>query len=224
MFMAERDAKCSNPRRIRAGQDVFSQRQTTSSSSRCRRLWQTGQLVGISHGTLFSACGRIALTTFGMTSPPFSISTRSPSRRSFLAMSSALCSVAIEIVEPASNTGSSTAYGVIGPGSTHVDVNLAQSGRGLLRRELEGGRPAREFRRDPQSFPKSEIVHFDHDAVGRKAKSLALLTIHSSQNPATASTPGDARQFGSTGSPHSRIAVSISACVAKEAARRLTIW
>ena len=50
-----------------------------------------------------------------MTSPAFSITTVSPSRMSLRAMSSALCSVAIEIVEPASNTGSSTAYGVTAP-------------------------------------------------------------------------------------------------------------
>ena len=51
----------------------------------------------------------------GMTSPAFSITTRVASRRSLRAMSSALCSVAIEIVEPARNTGSSTAYGVTAP-------------------------------------------------------------------------------------------------------------
>ena len=83
MFIAERDAKCSRLRRRRAGHDVFSQRQTTSSSSRCSALPHTGQTVGICHGLLPSGCGRIAFTTFGMTSPPFSMSTGSPSRRSF---------------------------------------------------------------------------------------------------------------------------------------------
>ncbi len=48
-------------------------------------------------------------TTRGMTSPAFSMMTVSPSRMSLRATSSALCSVAIEIVEPATSTGSSTA-------------------------------------------------------------------------------------------------------------------
>ena len=40
MFIALRDAKCSRPRRNRAGHEVFSQRQTTSSSSRRSSLPQ----------------------------------------------------------------------------------------------------------------------------------------------------------------------------------------
>ena len=43
------------------------------------------------------------------------MTTVSPSRKSLRAMSSALCSVAIETVDPATNTGSSTAYGVFAP-------------------------------------------------------------------------------------------------------------
>jgi hypothetical protein len=116
MFIAVRDAKCSRLRRSRAGHEVFSQRQTTSSSSRASALPQAAHVVGITHGC--ESAGRrlrIGATTRGMTSPAFSMTTVSPSRRSLRAMSSALCSVAIEIVDPATNTGSSTAYGVFAP-------------------------------------------------------------------------------------------------------------
>ena len=95
---------------------MFSHRQTTSSSSRCSALPHARQVVGITHGC--ESAGRrlrIGATTRGMTSPAFSMTTVSPSRMSLRAMSSALCSVAIEIVEPATNTGSSTAYGVFAP-------------------------------------------------------------------------------------------------------------
>ena len=47
MFIAVREAKCSRLRRRRAGHDVFSQRQTTSSSSRCSWLPHAAQCVGI---------------------------------------------------------------------------------------------------------------------------------------------------------------------------------
>src|SRR2546425_1187118 len=73
-------------------------------------LPRDGSLRGVPSG-----CGRIAFTTLGITSPPFSTSTRSPGRRSLRATSSALCSVAIETVVPASFTGSRTAYGVTAP-------------------------------------------------------------------------------------------------------------
>ena len=67
-------------------------------------------VVGITHGT--ESAGRrlrIGATTRGITSPAFSMITMSPSRRSLRARSSALWSVAIEMVDPARNTGSRTA-------------------------------------------------------------------------------------------------------------------
>ncbi len=50
--------------------------------------------------------------TFGMTSPPFSTSTASPTLMSILSISCRLWSVARDTVEPATSTGSSTATGV----------------------------------------------------------------------------------------------------------------
>ena len=110
MFIALREAKCSRLRRSRAGHEVFSQRQTTSSSSRRSSLPHAAHAVGIIHGTRVGRTqAEDGATTRGMTSPAFSMTTVSPSRKSLRAMSSALCSVAIEIVEPATNTGSRTA-------------------------------------------------------------------------------------------------------------------
>ena len=54
-------------------------------------------------------------TTFGMTSPPFSMSTVSPTRTSLRATSSSLCRVARATVEPARGTGSRMATGVSCP-------------------------------------------------------------------------------------------------------------
>ena len=111
------DAKCS---RLRCA----NVRDTTSSRSARRlplrpgdsSLPQTLQVAGITHGTESSGLRfRIGATTRGITSPAFSMTTVSPSRMSLRARSSALCSVAIEIVEPARNTGSRTAYGVFAP-------------------------------------------------------------------------------------------------------------
>ena len=64
------------------------------------------------------SAGRSSLSTLmtpGMTSPRFSMRTVSPTRMSFRAISSSLCSVARLIVEPSRNTGSSSATGVSVP-------------------------------------------------------------------------------------------------------------
>ena len=79
MFIARREAKCSRLRRRRAGQLVFSQRQTASSSPRTSAVPQIGHADGITHGCGSSApvgrrCGS-DITTFGITSPAFSIRT-----------------------------------------------------------------------------------------------------------------------------------------------------
>ena len=214
MFIAVRDAKCSRLRRRRAGHDGFSQRQTTASSSRCSRLWHSGQCVGICHGSprgTPSGCGRIALTTFGMTSPPFSISTRSPGRTSLRATSSALCSVAIEIVLPASLTGSSTAYGVTAP----VRPTFTSIAFSVVVACCAGNLNAVAQRGNFAVAP----------SVSRSARSSTLMTTpsvsnssacrlspHSAQNATTSSMFAQRRQCDSTGSPHDASAVSVSAC------------
>ena len=109
-----------------------------------------------------------------MTSPAFSMTTVSPSRRSLRAMSSALCSVAIEIVEPATNTGSSTAYGVFAPVRPTFTSICSSFVCCLLRGELERGRPARKLRGAPEPLAEREVVQLDDDAVGVELELLAL--------------------------------------------------
>ena len=47
MFIAPREAKCSRPRRSFDGHELFSHRQTASSSGFCSWLPQTGHSAGI---------------------------------------------------------------------------------------------------------------------------------------------------------------------------------
>ena len=116
MFIAPRDAKCSRPRRSFDGHELFSQRHTASSSAFCSSLPQTGQAVGITQrGVGRSGSVSTGPTTRGITSPAFSMITSSPGRMSLRMMSSGLCSVAIEMVEPATTVGSSIANGVAAP-------------------------------------------------------------------------------------------------------------
>jgi len=117
MFIAFREAKCSRPRRIRAGHETFSHRQMTSPSGFTSVLSQNGHADGICHSGSPSG-GRASSTgpsTFGMISPPFSIRTMSSGRMSRRLTSSSLWSVAIEIVVPPRRTGVRTAYGVTAP-------------------------------------------------------------------------------------------------------------
>ena len=109
---------------------------------------------------------RIGATTRGMTSPAFSMTTVSPSRRSLRARSSALCSVAMEIVEPGDEHRLEHGVRRVRAGPPDVDFDLQQLRVGLLRRELERGRPPRELRRRPELLAQREVVDLDHDAVG----------------------------------------------------------
>ena len=101
--------------------------------------------------------------------------TVSPSRRSLRARSSALCSVAIEIVDPARKTGSRMAYGVFAPVRPTLTSIFSSFGVGLLRGELERGRPARKLRRRPQLLAQREVVDLDDDAVGVERESEAAI-------------------------------------------------
>ena len=177
MFMAPREAKCSRPRCSLAGHDVFSQRHTASPSSRCRRRLaeRTRRRASATAPTPGSRRLSTGPTTRGITSPAFSITTQSPSRMSLRAMSSALCSVAIEIVEPATNTGSSTANGVTAPVRPTLTLDLQQLRRLLLGRELERHRPARELARRAQRLAALDVVQLHHDAVGLEVQRAALL-------------------------------------------------
>ena len=79
-------------------------------------------------------------------------------RMSLRRTSSALCSVALAIVEPASRTGASVATGVTAPVRPTCRAMPVSTVVSLLRRELEGDRPPRELRRVPRRVAQRELV------------------------------------------------------------------
>ncbi len=168
MFMARRDAKCWMERRRRAGQTAFAQRQTTSSSGRTSGLPQDGHAAGITHGWL--SAGRLlrtGATTFGMTSPPFSMMTvvAGPD----VAPLDLLLVVQRGLADGRSRQADRLEHGVRRdrPGASDLHFDAPQEGRGLLGRELEGDRPARELggRAEPCAR-RVQIVELDDDPVG----------------------------------------------------------
>ena len=113
MSIAPLEAKCSMVRLTCAGHATFSQRRSTSPSGSTTGWPHTGQRSGIRN--LRSRLARSETSTrdtFGMTSPPFSTSTASPTLMSMRSISCWLWSVARDTVEPATSTGSRTATGV----------------------------------------------------------------------------------------------------------------
>ena len=85
---------------------------------------------------------------------------------SLRAMSSALCSVAIEIVDPGEEHRLEDRVRRDRAGPADIDVDLQEFRVRLLRRELEGGRPPRELRGRAQPRAQREVVNLDDDAVG----------------------------------------------------------
>ena len=111
----------------------------------------------------------------GNTSPPFSMTTVSPSRMSRRATSCSLWSVAIEIVDPASRTGSRTAKGVTAP----VRPTLTSMRTSLVCACWAGNLKAVAHRGNlavaPEPLTYCQVVNFDDDAVGIEFESLPLV-------------------------------------------------
>src|SRR4051812_42166692 len=148
-----------------------------------------------------SASRRLVMgpTTRGITSPAFSTRTQSPARISLRAMSSALCSVAIDTIDPAMNTGSSIANGVTAPVRPTFTSMLLSSvvfcsagnlnaiaHRGNLlvvpsrvrllpRGDLERNRPWGEFAGRAGPRAQVDAIELDDDAVGVEVERAALL-------------------------------------------------
>ena len=112
--MAVRCAKCRIDSFSRALQLTLSQRATTSPSGRTTGASHAGQADGISNGRR-SGPSSATRTTFGMTSPLRTTTTRSPICRPRRSISCALCSVACDTVTPPTCTGSRMARGVTAP-------------------------------------------------------------------------------------------------------------
>ena len=111
MSMPPRPAKCARYSRSREGQAKPPvQRATASPGRRVMGLPQKGQSAGIAHTRSAPVRSEgTGPTTSGMTSPARRMTTMSPTRRSLRAISSWLCRVALVMVAPPTNTGSSTA-------------------------------------------------------------------------------------------------------------------
>ena len=90
-------------------------------------------------------------------------------------MSSALCSVAIEIVEPAMNTGSSTANGVTAPVRPTLTSILLQQRRLLFGRKLERDGPPRKLAGGAERPAMLDVVDLDDDAVGVEVERASLV-------------------------------------------------
>ena len=76
----------------------------------------TGQVFGMLNTTSFPVRFSFFTSTIsGITSPAFWMTTVSPIRKSFSFIKSSLCKVVLEMVEPATLTGSKIAIGVITP-------------------------------------------------------------------------------------------------------------
>ncbi len=158
---------------MRAGQDAFSHRQTTSSSGFTSALWQNGQASGICHG--WSPSRPLAdhgPTTFGMMSPPFSMSTRSPSRMSRRATSCSLCSVAIEIGRAAEAHGLEHGERRHRAGAPDVDVDAhAAASCACSAGNLKATAHRGNFAVVPSSLAQRQVVELDDDAVGFERQS-----------------------------------------------------
>ena len=127
-------------------------------------------------------------------------------------MSSALWSVAIEIVEPATNTGSSTAYGVFAPvRPTFTSIRRSRvcaCCAGNLNAVAHRGNLAVAPRR-ARSARSSTLI----TTPSVSKSSASRFSAHSSQNSATCAMPSQRFQCGSTGRPHEAKARKVSECV-----------
>jgi len=136
---------------------------------------QEGQLAGIRHsGPRPRSVSSMRSMTWGITSPARWTRTRSPSRTSFLATSSRLCSVARATVTPPSSIGSMMATGVTTPRPSDGGEDREDAGDLLARRELVGEGPGADGARSSPPSPGHKIVQLDHHAVDLVAKVVPL--------------------------------------------------
>ena len=198
MFIAPRDAKCSRPRCSFAGQDVFSQRQTASSSARCRCCRSAG-----TPSASPTAVRRRPPAQDRSDDPRDDVAgfleiTQSPSRMSLRAMSSALCSVAIEMVDPAMNDRLEHRERRHRAGAADIHLDALEQRRLLLRREFEGDGPARKLAGGAETRPQIDAIELDDDAVGVEVERAPLLFPFAAEREERVDAR-QRRQCGSTG-------------------------
>ena len=125
-----------------------------------------GQCVGIANAR--SEPSRRSTTgpmISGITSPALRSTTVSPMSTPLRTTSLALCSVAISTVDPATLTGSMTAYGVTLPVRPASDSDVEELGGDLFGWVLVGDRPARRARRRAELVLNCPLVQLHDDAV-----------------------------------------------------------
>ena len=164
-----------------------------------------GASSGIRHGAervLGSTPSSSGRTTWGITSPARMTSTRSPSRMSFWAISSSLCSVALLTVTPADLDRLQRGPRIERAGAAHVDLDVAQPGHRHLGRELPGDRPARlPAADDAQLGVEPKPVHLDDHAVGLERERGEQLLEALRSSACTSASVSKRSRWGSTWKP-----------------------
>ena len=205
MFIAVRDAKCSRLRRSRAGHDVFSQRQTTSSSSRCSALPHTGH--ARRHLPRLAARRAVRMRQDRLDDlrddvAGLSRSARGRRRGCPCARCPRRCAASPSRWSmPASITGSSTAYGVTAPvrptltsiACSVVVACCAGNLKAVAQRGNFAVAPSRS--RSARSSTLITTPSVSNSSAWR-------LSAHSAQKATTSSMLAQRRQCGSTGRPH----------------------
>ena len=178
MFIASRLQKNSIERARCTGQpNVFGQRSATCPSSRTSGVPHDGHTVGSSTSTR-SAPRSTTVMTYGMISPAFSISTRSPTATSSRLIWLELKNEARLTVVPDSSTGSKWPSGVMAPVRPTFRSTSQQLRRRLLGRELVGDGPARRARWSRRAARRcgmaSTLMTSAVDGVGQLESSCRL--------------------------------------------------
>ncbi len=169
----------------------------------------TGRRTGRSAPVRRSLSG---FTTSGITSPARRMSTQSPTRMSLRRISSSLWSVARDTSAPESRTGFTSTTGVSTPVRPTEAQMLPDLRLLLLRRVLEGDRPARELRGRAEPPAPVEVVHLHDDAVGVVGEREAPLR-HLVAERLHLRDPVERRFSGFVSKPRAARASSFSQCV-----------
>ena len=181
MFIARREAKCSRPRRMRAGHDAFSHRHTTSSSGLTSALWQNGQR---SRHLPRLRCRPAARSRraddlrddVAALFDEHEVAVADVAARDFLLV---VQRRHLRSVVPLSRTGSSTANGVTAPvrptlTSMRISRVVACSAGNLNATAQRGN-----FAVVPEPLAQRQIVELDDDAVGFELAAARRASRHS---------------------------------------------
>src|SRR6516165_9136966 len=179
MSSAARLARWNSRSRNWAGQDrVLGQRQSTSPSSRSSSVPHAGHRSGNTY-SYSSPVRRSATgpTISGITSPALRSTTMSPIRTPLRLISSALCSVALVTVDPATWTASMIPNGVTRPVrpvlTSMRSSRVVTSSGGVLVRDRPSRCPAGRAERALLVQP----VDLDHDAVDLVRRIVPVLAV-----------------------------------------------